>query len=270
VNRVALVAVLAAIVFSTSVFFLLLTREPDDVGDGARPDLAAIAELPPTPTPERTTTGPPPAPPPAPAAPTAPRRGTPSTPAPGRPEPDPAAPSAPGASSATLRIISDIPGAQVFLDRKFVGATPATVRDLSPGTYQLNVSAPGYDTHVATLSVSPGARDIAVNFREVRLDASLKVVHKHRLGSCEGTLVATADGLRYDTPHQEDAFRASLLALDTFQVDYLEKNLRVQPQRGRRYDFTDPDGNADRLFVFHRDVERARERLLKGDKPAGP
>ena len=59
--------------------------------------------------------------------------------------------------------------------------------------------------------------------------------------------------------------RPPLLALETFQVDYLDKNLRIQPRKGKRYDFTDPDGNADRLFVFHRDVERARERLKKGD-----
>ena len=31
---------------------------------------------------------------------------------------------------------------------------------------------------------------------------------------------------------------------------------------------TDPDGNADRLFVFQRDVDKARQRLAKGDAPA--
>jgi hypothetical protein len=41
----------------------------------------------------------------------------------------------------------------------------------------------------------------------------------------------------------------------------LNKNLRIQLRKGKRYDFTDPEGNADRLFVFHRDVERARERI---------
>ena len=267
-SRVALVAVLAGVIFSVSAFFLLVTREPDDLGDGATPDAAAIADLPPKPPADRDRTGPPPEPPGAPAAPSAPRR---RTTAPGRTEPHPGAPGAPGApATSTLRIVSDVAGAQVFLDRKFIGSTPATVSDLAPGDYQLNVSAPGYDTHVTTLSLSPGERDITVNFREVRLNASLAVVHKHRFGSCEGRLVATPDGIRYDTPHKEDAFRVSLLALDTFQVDYLNKNLRVQPQKGKRYDFTDPDGDADRLFVFHRDVERARERLLKGDKPAGP
>jgi hypothetical protein len=61
-----------------------------------------------------------------------------------------------------------------------------------------------------------------------------------------------------------------LLDLETFQVDYLEKNLRVKLPKGRQFNFTDPEGNADRLFVFHRDVEKARERLRKGDPPAAP
>ena len=33
---------------------------------------------------------------------------------------------------------------------------------------------------------------------------------------------------------------------------------------------TFPDGNADRLFVFHRDVDKARQRLAKGDAAASP
>ncbi|HUE88222.1 MAG TPA: PEGA domain-containing protein [Vicinamibacterales bacterium] len=265
-NRAAFVAVLAAAIFAASVFFVLTTRAPDDVGDGAAPDPAAVANLPARPDTARDTSGPAPEPPAPPPAPTASRRRAPgaSSSAPGGATADTPAP-----TRATLRIASDVPGAQVFLDRRFIGATPATASDLAPGEYQLNVSAPGYDTHVATLSLTPGERDVRVTFREVRLHASLGVVHKHRFGSCEGTLTATPDGIRYDTTHKEDAFRASLLELDTFEVDYLNKNLRVQPRKGQRYDFTDPDGSADRLFVFHRDVDRARERLKNGEKPAG-
>ena len=43
---------------------------------------------------------------------------------------------------------------------------------------------------------------------------------------------------------------------------------KVEAPDTARYDFTDPDGNADRLFVFHRDVDKARERLRNGDPPA--
>ena len=96
---------------------------------------------------------------------------------------------------------------------------------------------------------------------EVRLDAALAVVHKHRIGSCEGRLVATADGIRYETTNKEDGFTAPLADMETFQVDYQARNLRIRIRKGRQFNFTDPDDNADRLFVFHRDVERARQRL---------
>jgi hypothetical protein len=46
-------------------------------------------------------------------------------------------------------------------------------------------------------------------------------------------------------------------------VDYQDKNLRIKLRKGKQFNFTDPDGNADRLFVFHRDVEKARQRLAQ-------
>ena len=58
--------------------------------------------------------------------------------------------------------------------------------------------------------------------------------------------------------------------VETFQVDYTDKNLRVKLRKGKQYNFTDPEGNADRLFVFHRDVDKARQRLAKGDAAAAP
>jgi PEGA domain len=168
-----------------------------------------------------------------------------------------------------LHIDSDVPGAQVFIDREYIGATPVTASGVKPGSHRLNVSAQGYEGVAETIDVSSGPRDLVIKLKDVRLDAKIDVVHKHRIGSCKGRLVATVEGLRYETPNKDDAFRAGLLELGTFQVDYLEKNLRVAARSGRRYDFTDPDGNADRLFVFHRDVEKARERLKHGDPPAG-
>ena len=171
-------------------------------------------------------------------------------------------------AGGTLHIVSDVPGALAFLDRQFIGATPVTANDVQPGSHQLNVSAQGYDNHVQTIEVSPGSRDIVINFRVVRLNASIEVVHKHLMGSCRGRLIATPKGLRYETTDDDDAFGATLLDLETFQVDYANKNLRLQPRKGKRYDFSDPEGNADRLLIFHRDVERARERLKRGDVPS--
>jgi hypothetical protein len=69
------------------------------------------------------------------------------------------------------------------------------------------------------------------------------------------------EGLRYETADEDDGFAAPLGELESLQVDYKEKNLRIKLRKGRQFNFTDPDGNADRLLVFHRDVEKARQRL---------
>jgi hypothetical protein len=165
--------------------------------------------------------------------------------------------------SGTLRIDADVPKAQVFIDRQFVGTTPLTAHSVKPGTHQLNLTAEGFDGIAQTIDVEPGPRDLTFRFREVRLDAMVAVVHKHRMGSCQGRLIATADGIRYETADKDDGFTASLSDLEAFQVDYQDKNLRVRLRKGRQFNFTDPDGNADRLFVFHRDVEKARQRLAQ-------
>jgi hypothetical protein len=201
-------------------------------------------------------------------APRAPRR--PSTAASETTAAEPAAPPAAEAAPTvgTLRIDADVRGAQVFLDRQFVGTAPVTAENVKPGTHTLNVSAEGFDGVARTIDVEPGPRDLTIRFREVRLDARVAVVHKHRMGSCTGTLMATPAGLRYETADKDDPFTAAFTDVETFQVDYTEKNLRVKLRKGKQYNFTDPDGNADRLFVFHRDVDKARQRLAKGDAPA--
>lgn len=252
VNRVAVIASIAGV--TVLAIGLLLLRRGDAQREEPRAEVtaeppmgAATAAPSPRPTP----------PPPEPARSAVKRSALPATAETTRATPPPA-------ETGSLRIVSDVPGAQVFLDRQFIGATPVTANDLKPGTYQLNVSAQGFESHVEGVEVATGSREVSVNFRTVRLDASLDVIHKHRMGSCRGRLIATPTGLRYDTSDKDDVFTAALTDIETFQVDYLNKNLRIQPRRGKRYDFTDPDGNADRLFVFHRDVEQARDRLKQG------
>lgn len=182
------------------------------------------------------------------------------------PAPRPAAPVAPAPvetapSAGTLRIDSDIPGAQVFLDRQFLGVTPVTAENVAPGTHRVNLSAQGYDGLVENVDVEPGPRALMFRFKEVRLDANLAVVHKHRFGSCTGRLVATPQGVRYETTNKEDAFSVPLDRFEEFAVDYMAKELRLKALKGKRFEFTDPEGNADRLFVFHRDVDAARKKL---------
>jgi hypothetical protein len=184
------------------------------------------------------------------------RRRTPPAP---KPEPEPAAP-----TLGELRIDSDVPGAMVFLDRKYLGETPVTVRDVEPGTHTLNLSADGYEGQSRTIEVTPGPAEVIVRFKEIRLNETLDVVHKHGVGSCEGRLVATPRGLRYETTHKNDAFSLSFDQLEIFEVDYLKKNLRVKRRDGKTWNFTTRAENADPLFVFHREVQKVRERLAAG------
>jgi hypothetical protein len=182
--------------------------------------------------------------------------------------PRPAEPASPPPDLVTLRIDSDVPGAQVFVDRQFIGAAPVTTTEVKPGKHQVNVSAPGYDQYAQSIDVEPGPRDLMVRFKVVRLDARAEVIHKHGIGSCRGRLVATPQGLRYETTNKGDAFSVALTNIEIFQVDYLEKNLRVKIKGGKQYNFTDQTGSADSLFVFQRDVDKARQRLLSGDQAA--
>lgn len=251
--RIIGVAVIVGVVVA-SVAYLVLPRRP-----GPAPS-ASVA----TPEPRREPAARSPAVPDAPPTPaprvTAPRAAR--KPAPAAAE---SAPAAEARELGTLRITTDVPGASVFIDRQFVGTAPVTAENVKPGTHQLNVTAEGFDGIARSIDVEPGPRDLTIRFKEVRLNATLAVVHKHRMGSCTGQLVATPQGLRYETSDKDDRFDVPLKDLEAFAVDYQDKNLKVKVRKGKQYNFTDPDGNADRLFVFQRDVDRVRQRLAKGD-----
>ena len=107
---------------------------------------------------------------------------------------------------ASLRLESDVPGASVFIDRAFVGNTPLSLDRLQPGTKRVQLTAEGFDSVQKTIELAPGPNNVSIRIKEVRLSARAPVVHKHGMGSCEGTLVASLDGLKYETSNKGDAF----------------------------------------------------------------
>jgi hypothetical protein len=165
---------------------------------------------------------------------------------------------------ASLKLETDVPGASVFIDRQFVGNTPLSLDKLEPGSKRVQITATGFDSVQKTINLDPGPNAITIRVKEVSLNARTTVVHKHGMGSCEGQLTATLDGLRYDTQNKGDAFALPYAQVETFVVDYLQKNLRVKQKGGKTWNFTDKNDNADALFVFHRDVEAARKKLADG------
>ena len=193
---------------------------------------------------------------------------------PARPEPEPEPTVEPGPvpervvptppplpEPVRLRITSDVDDADVFIDRQYVGKTPFESSDVARGPHRVNVSAPGHVGFSQEVDISDAVTQLNVAFTIVRLDERVEVVHKHRFGDCAGDLVASLDGIHYQTGG-EDAFSVAFDALEEFSVDYLEHNLRIEIRRGRTYNFTDTEANADKLFVFHREVERAYKRLV--------
>jgi hypothetical protein len=88
-----------------------------------------------------------------------------SSPPPPRPRPAPLEDSSTGTAgaapdTATLRITCDVPGAMVFIDRKYLGNAPVTARGLTPGPHRLNVAKEGYDGIAEQIDVAAGSRTI--------------------------------------------------------------------------------------------------------------
>ena len=177
----------------------------------------------------------------------------------------PAAPAAPAPAAVDTPVLvveSDVAGASVFLDRKFLGTTPLRTSEVTAGTHQLNASVEGQDGLARAVEVgASGETRVSLRFREVTLDAAVPVVHKHGIGACEGRLVADVSGLRYVTTNKGDAFAIPFSEVESFEVDYLLKTLRMKRRGGKTWNFTDKNANADALFVFHRDVTKARAKL---------
>jgi len=197
-------------------------------------------------------------------APVATRPAAPKSPSPSA-TPTPAA--EPDAKLGTLIIESDVPETSVFIDRVYLGTAPLTARNLTPGSHHLNMSATGYEGVSEPIDVQPGTHTISMKFKEIKLNESVDVAHRHGIGSCSGTLRASPQRLSYETTNAGDAFAVPLTNLEVFEVDYVQKNLKVKLKGGKTYNFTDPSGNADRLYLFQQTVEKVRQRLLSGRQP---
>jgi len=230
-RRALVIALLAAVVLAIAIVVWFLGRRPAAAPKG--PPVAPRARTSPTATPT----------PPA----VAEARPTPRP----RAEPRPLAP--------TLRVDADVPGANVYVDREFLGMTPVETRAFPAGPHRLNVSAEGYDMYAETIDLAPGSQEVVVRFKEVRLDERVDVVHKHGVGSCRGRLFATTVGRRYAGDKAGDSFEASFASLEPLEVDYLKKNLRVKAKGGKTWNFTSDSAAA--LLGFQKAVEKARARM---------
>ena len=206
----------------------------------------------------RESPSPAPAPEPEPAKPGAPRRARPTPRLEPAPAPEPAAPEAP---ALELVVESDVEGALVFVDRKFVGNAPARTSDITPGPHQVNVSAEGYEGVARTVDVAEsGPTTVTVRLKEVRLDLGVDVVHKHAMGSCQGRLTADLTGLRYAPRQGGDAFTLPFAALEGFENRLSETEPAAEAQGREDLELRVADGErGPALHLPSRRREGARE-----------
>ena len=148
-NRQIILVVFVVLLVVSGVGFYILSRSKPQPVTPAASAPAPVVTPPPATAPE---------PPPVDAPPVT-RRAAP--PARAAAAPPPAAAPAP-VDLVTLHVDSDVPGAQVFVDRQFIGAAPVTTTEVKPGTHQINVSAPGYDQYAQSIDIEPGPRDVMV------------------------------------------------------------------------------------------------------------
>ena len=123
----------------------------------------------------------------------------------------------------------------------------------APGGHQLMCQR---RRRATSIDVAAGQREIVVTQREVRPGVVGRRHPQAGVGSCRVCRDASGASVRDQQPGR--FVRGGVPYFETFQVDYLAKNLRLKLPKDRQFNFTDPEGNADRLFVFHRDVENAR------------
>ncbi len=143
----AVAAILALVAVAVAVAYWQLSRPAPEPVKPRPPATAPAPSLLPRPTPSASAT-------------------VRVAPPPRRASPAPAAP-------PLLHVEADVEGADVFVDRRFVGKAPLDVRDVQPGARRIQVAAEGYETQTEEVQIGGEPVRVLARFKELRLDESL-------------------------------------------------------------------------------------------------
>jgi beta propeller repeat protein len=108
------------------------------------------------------------------------------------------------------QIVSDPPGAGVYVDSKFVGTAPLTIGEgLSPGSHTITIVKTGYYSNITTIT----------------MDDKRDAIHVIRIGDDGTGEILNTTFIGYDPVHNLDLFRAeSPNGLSTFGVASLSRS----------------------------------------------
>jgi hypothetical protein len=157
-------------------------------------------------------------------------------------------------------LVSAVVVVSVWQNYPDIGAEtdPAPVETAEPITAEPAPASPVTRTPPPATAPAPATAPPPSVPAPARLDARVSVVHKHRLGDCEGTLRAVPGTLSYTTTHEGDGFRMALSEIEEFDLDVEKKNLRIR-RGGRTWNFTTRSDSAAALSAFHKEVTRAKK-----------
>jgi hypothetical protein len=114
------------------------------------------------------------------------------------------------ASAGSIRIKTDAPGAEVFLDGTRAGQTPLSLTDVPPGTHELRFVKEGFREATRSVNVpATGSLRLFVVLEAIEgplpaVPRTFHAFHRHGVGLCTGTLTVAKDGLHYRSEDDED------------------------------------------------------------------
>ena len=115
-------------------------------------------------------------------------------------------------ASGTLRIKTDVPQVQAFLDGTDVGLTPLTLTGVASGKHSITLSKPGWIDHIDSVAVEQG-KIVSVFVIMKKLDTPMPAVpvtfrgiHAHAVGQCVGSLIVQKDSILFRADDGQDVF----------------------------------------------------------------
>src|SRR5215213_10931630 len=111
--------------------------------------------------------------------------------------------SAQSQGEASLRVKTDTPDVEVWLDGESVGRTPLTLKNLTAGKHRIALLKDGYEDGMQDVEVAPGKSNsvfVVMKPRSVKLPdlpVEFRIVNAGRSSKYVGTLRVSAEAMDY-------------------------------------------------------------------------
>ncbi len=145
-------------------------------------------------------------------------------------------------SMGVISVSSTTPEAGVYLNGDYRGMAPATLTDLKPGTYKIEVKKAGYDTFTKSVYIEPGSKEqLNVTLSEaassITVNSSPSSAKIYVDGNYRGLTPQRIDGFsagNYDLELQRDGYKPVKRRLYIKSDEHRKMNFDLSPNRATR------------------------------------